>query len=72
MDVATTVLKGFKNYLIKKYGHEARKHFTDAKYEKRWANTPKKRNYTVYNNDWDEEVGDFIKNPIIKINCPKC
>ena len=61
VDEATAFLCGFKNTLIKTYGQGARNHFTDAKNEKKWTNISQKRNYTVYNGDWDEEVGDFIK-----------
>ena len=59
---ATAALRALKNTLIKTYGHEARNHFIDSRNERKWTRTTMKRNYTAYNDDWDEEVGEFIKN----------
>ena len=60
VDEATTVLRGLKNYLIKTYGNDARNHFAGAKNDKKIA-IPRKRNFTLFNTDWDDNIGKFIK-----------
>ena len=60
VDEATAVLRGLKNYLIKTYGNDARNHFAGAKNDKKIA-IPRKRNFTLFNTDWDDDIGKFIK-----------
>ena len=67
---ATKVLKGLKNTLIKRYGNQVRNHFIGGKTEKQWKIAPKKRNFTLFNEDWDDEIGEYIKksNPKDKLS----
>ena len=59
---AAVVLKGFKTWLIKKYGSNVRNHFIDSNYkkEKTWKTMPQKRNISKME-DWDDDVGNFLQ-----------
>ena len=61
VDEATRELRGLKNYLIKEYGNEARKHFAGVKNIATKTVIVRKRNYTLFNTDWDEDISNFIK-----------
>ena len=60
-DEATRVLRGLKNYLIKEYGNEARNHFAGVKNIANKTVIMRKRNYTLFNTGWDEDISNFIK-----------
>ena len=61
-DEAVKTLRGIKNHLVKTYGNQVREHFIGDKKESRLTiNIPRKRNFIVCNEDWDDDIGDFIK-----------
>ena len=58
---ATSILRGLKNHLIKEYGNNVRNHFAGAKMENTTNVVPRKRNFTLFNTDWDDDISNFIK-----------
>ena len=62
VEEAMEALKGFKTWLIKKYGNNVRNHFIDSTYknEKTWKTMPQKRHINKIN-DWDDDVENFLQ-----------
>ena len=58
---ATSILRGLNNHLIKEYGNNVRNHFAGAKMENTTNVVPRKRNFTLFNTDWDDDISNFIK-----------
>ena len=61
LEEAKDRLQGMNNTLLKKYGAKVRGHFYGAQLETGQPIATRKRNFTVANNDYDDEIEKFIE-----------